>query len=72
MRRVTSIPRLTEDQAQDLAAADQAAEEAHRRWLDALDAAEVAEINLVAAMAAYDLKRVQYRVGKSSNPGNAR
>lgn len=65
MPNVSSIPRLTEAQAEDLAAADQAAEEAHRRWLDLLDAAEQvdqAEMDLVAAIAAYDLKRVQYRV----------
>lgn len=69
MRQVTYTPRLTKAQADDLAAADRASDEAHRRWKEALEAAdraaaqaELAEMELVAAIAAYDLKRVQYGV----------
>ncbi len=59
MQRVRT---LTDAQARDLAAADLAADEAHERWNDALAAAEQAEFELVAALAAYQLKRIQYGV----------
>jgi hypothetical protein len=53
---------LTEDQERDLAAANMVADEAHRRWLDALEAADKAELDLTAAIAAHDLKKLQYRL----------
>ncbi|WP_420555746.1 hypothetical protein [Roseovarius sp.] len=62
---------LTPEQFADLEAADLIAEEAHERFKDALEDSKqgrcdfemlFAEYDLVAAQAAYDLKRVQYGV----------